>query len=191
MWSWTIKKAKHWRIDAFELWYWRRLFRVPWTARRSNQSILKEISPEYSLEGHMLKLKVQYFCLIRWIDSLEKTLILERLKTWGEGTDRGWDGWMAPPTQWIWVWASFGTWWWIGKPAVLQSMGPQRVRHDWVTKLNWTETSVTYNNKQVFLLWIWRLAGWIWRSGMADVSQLAYPSLTVGKSGLAGLGWPQ
>ena len=80
MWSWTIKKAKHWRIDAFELWYWRRLFRVPWTARRSNQSILKEISPEYSLEGHMLKLKVQYFCLIRWIDSLEKTLRLGKIE---------------------------------------------------------------------------------------------------------------
>ena len=78
--SWTIKKAKHWRIDAFELWYWRRLFRVPWTARRSNQSILKEISPEYSLERLMLKLKLQYFGLMRWIDSLEKTLRLGKIE---------------------------------------------------------------------------------------------------------------
>ena len=74
--SWTIKKAEHGRTDAFELWYWRRLLRVPWTARRSNQSILKEISPEYSLEGLMLKLKLQYFGhLIRRTNSLEKTLI--------------------------------------------------------------------------------------------------------------------
>ena len=75
--SWTLKKAEHWRIDAFELWCWRRLLRVPWTARRSNQSILTEISPEYSLEGMMLKLKLQYFChLMRRADSLEKTLML-------------------------------------------------------------------------------------------------------------------
>ena len=79
--SWTIKKAEHWRIDVFELWYWRRLLRVPWTAMRSNQSILKEISPEYSLEGLMLKLKLQYFGhLMRRTDSLEKTLILGKIE---------------------------------------------------------------------------------------------------------------
>ena len=79
--SWTIKKAEHWRIDAFELWCWRRLLRVPWTARRSNQSILKEISPEYSLEGLMLKLKLQYFGhLLQRTDSLEKTLILGKIE---------------------------------------------------------------------------------------------------------------
>ena len=79
--SWTIKKAEHWRIDAFELWYWRRLLRVPWTARRSNQSILKEISPDYSLEGLMLKLKLQYFgYLMQWTDSLEKTLMLGKIE---------------------------------------------------------------------------------------------------------------
>ena len=88
--SWTIKRAKCRRIDAFELWCWRRLLRVPWTARRSNKSILKEISPEYSLEGLMLKLKLQYFgYLMQGINSLEKTLILERLKAGGEGDDRG------------------------------------------------------------------------------------------------------
>ena len=79
--SWTIKKAEHWRIDAFELWYWRRLLRVPWTERRSNQSILKEISPEYSLEGLMLKLKLQYFgYLMRRADSFEKTLMLGKIE---------------------------------------------------------------------------------------------------------------
>ena len=79
--SWTIKTAEHWRIDAFELWYWRRLLRVPWTARRSNQSILKEISPEYSLEGLMLKLKLQYFGHLRWrTDSFEKTLMLGKIE---------------------------------------------------------------------------------------------------------------
>ena len=105
--SWPIKKAEHWRIDAFELWCWRRLLRVPWTARRSNQSILKEISPEYSLEGLILKLKLQYFGHLMWrTDSLEKTWCWERLKAWGEEDDRGWDGWMALLTQWTWAWAS-------------------------------------------------------------------------------------
>ena len=88
--SWTIKKAEHQRIDAFELWCWRRLLRVPWTARRSNQSILKEISPEYSLEGLILKLELQYFgYLMQRTDSLENTLIWESLKAGGEGDDRG------------------------------------------------------------------------------------------------------
>ena len=101
--SWTIKKAECQRIDAFELQCWQRLLRVPWTARRSNQSILKEISLEYLLVGLMLKLKLQYFGhLIQRTDSLEKTWCWERLKM-GEGDDRGWDGWMASPTQWIWV----------------------------------------------------------------------------------------
>ena len=88
--SWTIKKAEHQRIDAFELWCWRRLLRVPWTARRCNHSILKEISPEYSLEGLMLKLKLQYFGhLIQRTDSLEKTLMLGKIEAGGEGDDRG------------------------------------------------------------------------------------------------------
>ena len=88
--SWTIKKAECWRIDAFELWCWIRLLRVPWTARRSNQSILKEISPEYSLEGLMLKLKLQYFGhLMRRVDSLEKILMLGKIA--GKGGDTGWD----------------------------------------------------------------------------------------------------
>ena len=133
--SWTIKKAEHWRIDAFELWCWRRLLRVPWTARRSNQSILREISPEYSLEVLMLKLKLQYFDHpLGRTDSFVKTLMLERLKAGGEGDDRGWDVWMASLTWWTWVWASSRSWWWTGEPGVLQSMGSQRVGHDWVTE---------------------------------------------------------
>ena len=114
-----------------------RLLRVPWIARRSNQSILKEISPEYSLEGLMLKLKLQYFGHLMWrVDSLERTC-WEGLGAGGEGDDRGWDGWMASPTQWTWVWVNSGSWWWTGRPGVLQFMGLQRVGHDWATELNW------------------------------------------------------
>ena len=102
--SWTVKKAEHWRTDTFELWCWRRLLRVPWTARRSNQSILKEFSPGSSLEGLMLKLTLQYFGhLMRRVDSLEKTLMLEGMGAGREGDNRGWDGWMASPTWWTWV----------------------------------------------------------------------------------------
>jgi len=138
--SWTIKKAEHRRMDAFELWCWRRLLRVPWIARRSYLSILKEISPEYSLEGLMLKLKLQYFGHLMWrTDSLEKTWCWERLKEGGEGDDRGWDGWMASLTQRTRVWVNFLSWWWTGRPGVLQYMGLQRVGHDWATELNWTE----------------------------------------------------
>ena len=136
--SWTIKNAERRRIDAFQLWCWRGLLRVPWTARRSSQSILQEISPEYSLKGLMLKLKLQYLGHLMWrADSLEKTWGWERLKAGGEGDGRGGDGWMASPTQWKWVWASSGNWWWTGKPGVLHSMGSQRVRLHWVTELNW------------------------------------------------------
>ena len=138
--SWTTRKAECWRIDAFELWCWWRLLRVPWTARRSNQSILKEINPEYSLEGLILKLKLQYFAT--WCEELtywKRLWCWERLKVGGEGDDRGWAGWMASPTQWTWVWVKFGSWWWTRRPGMLQPMGSQRVRHDWVTELNWTE----------------------------------------------------
>ena len=107
-------------------------------SRRSNQSILKEISPEYSSEGLILKLKLQYFGhLMRRADFSEKTLMLGKIEGGGEGNDRGLNGWLASPTQWTRVWASSGRWWWTGRPGVLQSMGSQRVRHDWVTKLNW------------------------------------------------------
>ena len=137
-----MKKAECRRSHAFELWCWRRLLRVPWTARRSNQSILKEISPGCSLEGMMLKLKLQYFgYLMRRVDSLEKTLMLGGIGAGGEGDDRGWDGWMASPTRWTWVWVNFRSWWWTGRPGVLQFMGSQRLGHDWATELNWTPTT--------------------------------------------------
>ena len=153
--SWTIKKAEHQGIDAFELWCWRRLLRVPWTARRSNQSILKEISPGYSLEGLMLKLKLQYFA--SWCEELthlKRPWCWETLKAGGEGDDRGWDGWMPSPTRWTWVWVNSGSWWWTGRPGVLQSMGLQRVRHNWVTELNWIVKSdqecSPWKQKQVY-----------------------------------------
>ena len=149
--SWTIKKAGHWRIDGFELWCWRRLLRVPWTARRSNQSILKS-SPEYSLGGLIMKLKTNI--LATWckeLTHLKRPWCWERLKVGGEGDGRGWDGWMASLTQWTWIWASSGSWWSTGKPGVLQSIRSQRVRHNWVTELNW---NLFYNVTGWFLnLW--------------------------------------
>ena len=136
--SWTIKKAERQRINAFELWCWRRLLRVPWTARRSNQSIPKETSPGCSLEGLMLTLKLQSFGLLMWrADSFEKTLILggfggrrrrgrQRMK-WLDGITDSVDMGLVDSRSW----------WWTGRPGVLQSMGSQRVGHDWVTELNW------------------------------------------------------
>ena len=138
--SWTIKKTEHERIDAFALWFWRRLLRVPWTARRTNQSILKEISPEYLLEGLILKVKLQY--LATWFKELthgKTPWCWERMKVGGEGDNRGWDGWMASLTQWTWVWVDASSWWWTWRPGLLQFMRLQRVGHDWATELNWTE----------------------------------------------------
>ena len=135
--SWTVKKSEHWRIDAFELCYYRRLLRVPWTARRSNQSILKEISPGCSLEGLMLKLELQYFGhLMQRADSFEKTLMLRKIEGRRRRGWQRWNGRMALPTQWTWVWGDSGSRWWTGRPGVLWFMGSQRVRQDWVTELN-------------------------------------------------------
>ena len=134
--NWSIKKAECRIIDAFELCCWRRLLRVPWTARRSNQSILKEISPEYSLEG----LTWNSNTLATWckeLSHLKRPWCWERLKARGEGDDRGWDGWMESPVQWTCVWINSGSWWWTGRPGMLQSMGLQRVGYDWATELNW------------------------------------------------------
>ena len=135
--SWTIKKAECQRIDAFELRCWRRLLRVLCTARRSNQSILKEIS---------LSVHCKAWCwswnsniLATWCEELthwKRPWCWERLKTRGEGDNRGWEGWMASLTQWTWVWVNSRSWWWTARPGMLQSMGSQRVEHNW---MNWTE----------------------------------------------------
>ena len=142
--SWTIRKAECQRIDAFELWCWRRLLRVPWTARRSNQSILKEISLEWcwSWKSNILA---------TWCEELthlKRSWCWERLKAGGEGDNKRWDGWMASPTQWTWVWVNFRSWWWTGRPGMLWFMGSQRVRHDWATELNWTRLYVFKNCPQ-------------------------------------------
>ena len=142
----TTKKAEHQRINAFELWCWRRLLRVPWTGRRSNQSILKEISLEYSLEGLMLKLILQYSGHLMWrTDWLEKTLMLGEIEAGGEGDDRGWDGWMALPTQRTWVWVNSGSWWWTERPGMLRPWGCKEL--DMTERLNWTEPYSNYSNK--------------------------------------------
>ena len=142
--SGTIKKAEHQRINAFELWCWRKLLRVPWTARRFNQSILKEISPEYHWKDwcwswNSSTLATWYEELTHW----KRPWCWKRLKPGGEADNRGWDGWMASPTRQTWIWASSGSWWWTGKPGVLQSMGSKRVGHDWATELNRDEFSRT------------------------------------------------
>ena len=139
--SWTIKKAER-RIDAFELWCWRRLLRVPWTARRSNQSILEKI---------VLNIHWKDWCwswnsntLATWCKELihlKRPWCWERLKAGGEGDNREWDGWMASPTQRTWVWVNSGSWWWTGRPGMLQSIGSQRVGHNWETELNWIGTT--------------------------------------------------
>ena len=136
--TWTIKKADHQRIDAFALCCWRRLLRVPWTAKSSNQSILKEI---------VLGVHWKDWCwswnsstLATWckeLTHLKRPWCWERLRAGGERDDRGWDGWMASPTQWTWVWVNSRSWWWTGRPGVLRFMGSQRVGHDWATELNW------------------------------------------------------
>ena len=135
--SWTIKKVKCQRIDAFELWCWRRLLRIRWTARRSSQSILKEISPEYSKDWCW---SWNFNTLVTWCEEptyWKRSWRWERLKT-GGGDDRGQDGWMASPTWWTWVWASSRSWWWTGKPGVLQFMGVAKESNT-IEWLNWTE----------------------------------------------------
>ena len=138
---WTIKKAECQKIDAFEMCCWRRLLRVPWTASRSNQSILKEVSPEYSLKGLMLKLKLQYFghlmqkSWLIWKDPDAGKDWRPEEKAITENEMVGWHHWLKQ----TWVWVNSRSWWWTRRPGVLQSMGSQRVRHDWATKLNWTE----------------------------------------------------
>ena len=145
--SWSVKKGEHRRIDAFELRYWRKLLRVPQTVKRANQSILKETNPDYSLEGLMLKLKLQYFGHLMWRTNLfKKTLMLGKIEG---GKRRRWQRmrWLdGITTRWTWIWTGFRSWRWSGRPGVLQSKGLQRVGHDWVTELNWLNSILAVNS---------------------------------------------
>ena len=123
--SWPIKNAECQRIDAFKMWCWKRLLRVIWTSRRSNQSILKEINPNYSVYGLMLKLMLQNFGHLT-----QRLWCWKRLREGEEGGDRGLDGWISSPSQWTWVWVNSRRYWRTVKPGVLQSMGSQMVWHD-------------------------------------------------------------
>ena len=129
--SWTVKKAERRRIDAFELWCWRRLLRAPWTARRSALGVLWK---EWCLSWNSSTLATSCEELTHW----KRLWCWEGLGARGEGDDRGWDGWMASPTQWTCIWVNSRSWWWTGSPGVLQFMGSQRVWQDWATELNWT-----------------------------------------------------
>ena len=133
--SWTINEVEHWSTDAFEsLWCWRRLLRVPWTARRSNQCILMEISPEYSLRGPTLKLKLQSFGHLMWkTDSLEGPWCWARLKAEGEEDDRGSDGYMASLTQWTWICANSRRQWRRGNPSVLHAVHGVAESQTWLS----------------------------------------------------------
>ena len=135
--SWTIKKVERWRTDAFELRCWRRLLRVPWTARiqpvnpKGNQFWIFIGRTDAEVETPILS-------ILMWrTDSFEKTLMMGKIVGGRRRGQWGWDGWMASLTHWTWVWVGSGIWWWTGKPGMLQSMGSQRVRHNWVAKLNW------------------------------------------------------
>ena len=147
--SWTIKKAEHRRIAAFELWCWRRLLRVPWTAGRSVLSVhWKDWCWSWNSNT-----------LATWCEELtrqKRPWCWERLKAGEEGDDRGWDGWMASPTQWTWVWVNSGSWWWTGKPGVLQFMGSQRVRHNWAPELNWRQDNTHALCNLILITSLWK-----------------------------------
>ena len=138
VWMWELDYEESWALKNWCFWtvVLEKTLESPLDYKEIKLSVLREISPEYSLEELMLELKLQYFGLLMWrTDSFEKTLMLGKIKGGGEGDDRGWDGWMASPTWWTWVWVSSRSWGWTGKPGMLQSMGSQRVGHDWATKL--------------------------------------------------------
>ena len=151
-----IKKAERQRTDALEPWCWRRVFRVPWTARQSNQLILKEISPDIHWKDWCWSWSWNSNPLATWCEELthlKRPWCWGRLRAGGEGDGRGWNGWMASSTWWTWVWASSWSWWWTGRPGKLQSMGLQRVRHDWATVLNSLHVVCSHSN-EFFTLFI-------------------------------------
>ena len=143
--NWTAKEDGSQRTGVFELWCWRILLRVPWIAKRSNQSVLKKINSEYWKDWcwNWSSKTLATWCeeLTRW----KRLWCWDRLKAGGEGDNRGCDGWMASPTRWTWVWVSSASWWWTGKPGVLQSMGSPRVGHDWVTERNGTGAIMSHS----------------------------------------------
>ena len=150
-----------WELDCEESWelknwcFWtvvlKKTFESPLDCKEIQLVHPKEISPECSLEGLMLRLKLQYFGpLMQRVDSLEKPWCWEGLGAGGERDDTGWDGWMAAPTQCTWVWVNSRSWWWTGRPGVLRFMVSQRVGHDWVTELNWTECDLM---EDIVILW--------------------------------------
>ena len=154
--SWAIKKAEHQRTDVFELWCWRRLLRVPWTARRSNQ-----ISFPFWRRSALGFLWREWYwswnssTLVTWWEELtywKRVWCWEGLGAGGEGYDRGWDGWMASLTQWTWVRVNSGSWWWTERLGVLRFLGSQRAGHDWATELNWTRSSLSLMDLHIHFL---------------------------------------
>ena len=143
--SWTEKEAECWRSDDFELWCWRRLLRVSWAPRRSNQSIVKEVSPGVHWKDWCLCWNSKI--LATWCEEVNIWKDPDAGKDWGqtEGDNSGWDGWMVSLTQWTWVWVDSGSWWWTARPGVLKSMGSQRVEHNWVTNLNLASFQVFFH----------------------------------------------
>ena len=136
--TWTVKKAEYQRIDAFERWWWRRFLRVAWTAKRSNQSIRSVLGFHWKdWFWRWTSNTLAIWC--EELTHLKRPWCWERLKVGEKVDDRGWNGWMASPTQWTWVWVNCRSWWRTGRPGVLQSMGSQRVRYIWTTEPNWTE----------------------------------------------------
>ena len=139
VWIWELDCEESWVLENWCFWTMvlEKTLESPLDCKEIQPVHPEGDSPGCSLEGLMLKLKLQYFGHLMWrADWFEKALLLQRLRAGGEGDDRGWDGWMASPTRWTWVWMNSGSWW-TGRPGVLQFMGSQRVGHDWATELNW------------------------------------------------------
>ena len=170
MWELDSKKAERRRIDAVELWYWRRLLRVPWTARRFNQSILKEIGPGCSLEAETNTSATSWEELTHW----KRPWCSEGLRAGGEGDDRGWDGWMASPTRWTWVCVNSRSWWWTGRLAFCSSWGRKEL--DMTERLNWTEVN-----------WI---SVFQTQTDCQEIPGIYHPLITMISSSILGPYWP-
>ena len=170
-WAFWEFKARHSPIQGIQGKLTTKLWVCNHKMKGSKQSILKEISPEYSLEELMLKLKYHYFGQYLWeeLTHRKRPWCWQRLRAGGEGGDRGWDGWMVSLTRWTWVWASSGSWWWTGRPGMLQSMGWQRLGHDWATELTeWEAGCYRSSSLDLSLLLVSRVRfdlyeRWAWR----------------------------